>query len=144
MNYHLVILKKKYLDLILSGEKTVESRFTRTRKEPFGSIDAGDRLFLKYSSGPVCAVAKVKRAENFENLTTSEIRKLKKLYNHLIRADSDYWKQKRKSKVGVLVWIDGVKPIEPFDIDKKDWRAWVVLSKKKDFGLLKKARTCFG
>jgi len=71
-----VILKKPSLAAILDGRKQIESRFTRTRRAFRGRVEAGDRLFLKQSSGPV--------------------------------------------------WID-----------KKDWRAWVVLSDRKDFGLLR-------
>ena len=66
---HLVILKKPYLEAILSGRKTIESRFTKTKRPPFGQIEAGDRLFLKLSSGPVCgtAVQRIRYAENETN-----------------------------------------------------------------------------
>jgi len=35
VNYHLVILKKPYLDLILSGRKTIESRPAKTQTAPW-------------------------------------------------------------------------------------------------------------
>ena len=40
-------------------------------------------------------------------------------------------------RFGFLVWLEDVEPIEPVRIHKKDWRAWVVLTEEKDFGLLK-------
>lgn len=138
MNCHLVILKKKYLDLILSGNKTVESRFTHSRKEPFGRVAEGDRIFLKQSSGPVCAISTIGWVETFESLTPAEIRAIKKEYNHLILGEDSYWREKSNCRFGVLVAVKEVEKIEPFSIDKKDWRAWVVLKEGKDFGLLNK------
>lgn len=52
MDYHLVILKKPYLDLILAGEKTIELRLNRAKRPAGGRVRPGDRLFLKPSGGP--------------------------------------------------------------------------------------------
>jgi ASC-1-like (ASCH) protein len=133
---HLVILRRAYLNEILAGRKKVESRFTRSRRAPFGRIGVGDRLFLKLSSGPVCARAFAEKVLEFENLSTSRMKQLKRKYNGLILGSEEYWADKRGSRYGVLVWLDGVRRIEPVRIDKRDWRAWVVLDDKEDFGLL--------
>ena len=135
-NYHLVILKKLYLEAILRGEKTVESRFTQTRRSSFGKVLPGDKLFLKESAGPVCAVASVAAVKNFENLTPKRIIELKERYNHDIGADDEYWRSKADCRFGFLVWLRDVRTIGPVRIHKKDWRAWVVLTEKEDFGLL--------
>lgn len=136
-NFHLVILKKPYLDVILEGRKPIESRFTKTKRPAFGRVFAGDTLFLKVSSGSVCARAKVARVKNFENLTPAKMLEIKERYNHQIRGDDEIWNSKMDSKFGFLVWLKDIKPIEPVKIDKKDWRAWVVLTNKENFGLLK-------
>jgi hypothetical protein len=133
----LVILKKAYLDAILEGRKKIESRFTRTRHHGFGRVGAGDKLFLKLSSGPVCATATVAAVKNFENLTPERITHLKQQYNQDICASDGYWSSKMNCEFGFLVWLQGVKPIEPVRICKRDWRAWVVLTEKENFGLLK-------
>ncbi len=136
-NYHLVILKKPYLDAILDGRKQIESRFTRTKRPAFGRVLAGDKLFLKVSSGPVCARATVEAVKNFENLTPGQIIEIKQRYNHYIKGSDEYWLSKMNCSFGFLVWLRDVKPIEPVRINKKDWRAWVVLTEKENFGLLK-------
>jgi len=136
-NYHLVILKKPYLEAILDGSKTIESRFTMTRRTHFGRVLLGDKLFLKESSGPVCATAKVAAVKNFENLTPQQIIEIKQQYNHYIKGSEEYWRSKADCRFGVLVWLKDVEPIEPVRIRKKDWRAWVVLTEKENFGLLK-------
>ena len=137
-NYHLVILKKPYLDAILDGHKQIESRFTKTRRPAFGRVLAGDKLFLKVSSGPVCATATVTAVKNFENLTPGQIIEIKQRYNHYIKGSDEYWDSKMNCRFGFLAWLTDVKPIEPVRIHKKDWRAWVVLTEKENFGLLKK------
>jgi ASC-1-like (ASCH) protein len=138
-NYHLVILKSCYLNAILAGRKRIESRFIKTRCTPFGQVHPGDKLFLKESGGPVCATATVATVNNFENLTPEKINQLKQRYNRYVRAGEKYWQSKANCKFGLLVWLKDVQPIQPVRISKKDWRGWVVLTEKKDFGLLKKA-----
>jgi len=136
-NYHLVILKKQYLDMILEGRKRIELRLYKSRHPAFGRVFAGDKLFLKVSSGPVCATATVEKVKTFDNLTPESILSLKQQYNHEIGGSDYHWQSKMDSKYCLLVWLKDVKTIEPVRIRKKDWRAWVVLTEKKDFGLLK-------
>ena len=136
-NYHLVILKKPYLEAILAGRKQIESRFTKTRRYALGRVSAGDKLFLKESSGPVCAVASVAAVKNFQNLTPKQIIELKQEYNRQICGSDEYWQSKADCKFGLLVWLKDIQPMEPVRIGKKDWRAWVVLTEKENFGLLK-------
>jgi ASC-1-like (ASCH) protein len=133
--YHLVILKKPYLEAILAGRKRIESRFTVTRRAYLGRVLPGDRLFLKESSGPVCAVATVAAVRNFDSLTPKKIGELKRQYDHHIRGTKEYWQSKANCRFGLLVWLKEVEPIEPVRIHKKDWRAWVVLTEKDNFGL---------
>ncbi len=134
---HLVILKKYYLDAILAGRKKIESRFAGTKRYAFGRVLPDDRLFLKESSGPVCATAIVAAIKNFENLTPKQIIEIKQQYNHYIIGSDEYWRSKSNCRFGFLVWLKGVKSIEPIRICKKDWRAWVVLTERENFGLLK-------
>jgi ASC-1-like (ASCH) protein len=135
-NYHLVILKKPYLDAILDGRKQIESRFTKTKREPFGQVLPSDKLFLKISSGPVCAIATVAAVKAFENLTPGQIIEIKRQFNRYIMGDEQYWRSKMDCRFGLLVRFKDVEPIEPIRIRKKDWRAWIVLTEKEDFGLL--------
>jgi ASC-1-like (ASCH) protein len=135
--YHLVILKQPYLGAILDGRKAVESRFWKTKRSAFGRVMPGDKLFLKLSSGPVCGMATVEAVKNFENLTPEQIISIKQEYNHLIGGTDEHWQQRVDCKFGFLVWLKDVRAIEPVQINKKDWRAWVVLTDKEDFGLLK-------
>jgi len=135
-NSHLVILKRPYLDAILTGRKTIESRFMRTSRAPFGKISPGDQLFFKITSGPVCATGRVQKVMSFDNLTPNRLQQIRRTYNDRIIAHDQYWTDKSNCKRGVLIWLEHIKPIEPVWIDKKDWRAWVVLTSQNNFGLL--------
>ncbi len=106
----------------------------------FGQIYRGDEIFLKLSSGPVCATATAAAVKHFENLTPGEIQQLKTQYNSSILGENEYWESKRDCKYGVLIRLADVRRTKPVFINKHDWRAWVVLTEKEDFGLLKKAR----
>jgi hypothetical protein len=79
----------------------------------------------------------VAAVKNFENLTPEQILQLKHHYNQHIGGNEEYWHGKIDCRFGFLVWLKNVEPMEPVWISKKDWRAWVVLSEKENFGLLK-------
>jgi hypothetical protein len=136
VNYHLVILKKPYLDLILAGEKTIELRLTRAKRPAGGRVRRQDRLFLKQSGGPVCGLATVKDVQYYEGLTPEGIRQIQRRYNDQIRGDAAVWESLMDRRSGFLVWLSDVRRIDPIRIAKQDWRAWVVLTRAKDFGLL--------
>lgn len=48
---HLAIFTQPYLDLILSGEKTIESRFGVRRSIPYNKVKERDKIIMKESSG---------------------------------------------------------------------------------------------
>ena len=63
------------------------------------------------------------------------ILEIKNQYHCDIGGDDDVWREKMDCTCGFLVWLKDVKTIEPVIISKKDWRAWVVLTEKENFGL---------
>ena len=136
MNNHLAILKKPYLDAILSGRKTIESRLYLTNQKWLSQVNAGDKIFLKVSSGPVIATAIVDKVKYYENLTAERILEMQKQYNQQILGDEQHWQAKMRSRCGILVWLKDVRPVSHRSIKKFDWRAWVVLTPKENFGLL--------
>lgn len=136
MNYHLVILKKPYLDEIIAGRKTIESRLYKTRHKWLSQVGMGDKLFLKASSGAVMATAAVAEVKIFDNLTARQVAELRQRYNQQIGGDEQYWQEKMIACCGILVWLKDVQPIAPLFIRKYDRHAWVVLTRKDNFGLV--------
>src|SRR5687767_10631022 len=56
---HLAVLIEPYLEFILNGLKSVESRFSMKRLPPYRSLERGDVILLKRSSGPIVGIAEV-------------------------------------------------------------------------------------
>jgi ASC-1-like (ASCH) protein len=78
---HVAILKKSSVskgdDLlgdIISGAKTIESRWYVNRIAPWDRIEKGDTVYFKESGFRVTARAKVSRIIQYENLGKSKIR----------------------------------------------------------------------
>jgi hypothetical protein len=140
VNCHLVILKKPYLDLILSGTKTVELRLTRAKHPACGRVLTGDRLLLKASGGPVCGRATVRDVTYYRNLTPEGIAEIRRQYGERIGGDDAIWASMMDCRSGFLVRLADVGRIEPIRIEKKDCRAWVPLKEGRDFGLLDRIR----
>ena len=87
---------------------------------------------------PVCALAEVEEVKYYQDLTPARIAEIKEQYNDKIVGGDAVWQSKMDCRYGFLVWLRDVRRIEPIRIEKKDWRAWVVLKPEKDFGLLRR------
>ena len=135
MRKHLAVLKREYIGALIAGRKTIEARLTRTRREPWGQIEAGDFVYLKRVGGGVCGTARVAGVKSFEGLDEAGVAEIKERYNSEILGDEEYWGQKSDSRYGVLVWLDDVKAVESVQISKRDQVAWRVLREDLNYGL---------
>lgn len=129
--HHVAILKKewKLLDKIVSGKKTVESRWYVSKVAPWGKISAGDVVFFKESGSPVSAKANVEKIIQ-EELTPSKVKALMEKYGKAIcvRDEAEFIKNNEKKKYGMLIFLKDAAKVEPFDIDKKGFglmSAWL-------------------
>lgn len=109
---HVAILVKPYLDLILSGEKTVESRLTKTARTPFERIAAGERIYFKQSSGRFRATALASAVHLFSDLSPRQVGAIRREWNGRIRGDAQFWQWKRDSRYATLIELEAVEPIE--------------------------------
>ena len=105
------MLKREYIDAILDGRKTVESRLSRTRREPLHAVQVGDVVYFKESSGGYRAAARVKRVEFFEDLSPRDVQAIRRRVNDQVLGSRAYWHGKRSAKYATLVWIENVKHI---------------------------------
>ena len=128
--YHIAILKKPYLNLVLAGSKTIECRLSRLACPPFGRIKRGERILLKESGGPVRAQARAGTVRFFENLSPPDVEKILRDYNHLILGEPDYWTAKTSSRYATLIPLENVQPLRPYRLVKRwNMRAWIVCEK---------------
>lgn len=129
MTDHIVILHKKWLGNLVSGEKTVEFRASERRIAPWEKVHEGDRLWMKQSGGPVVAVGFVEKVEYSGPLTADA---LDLILGELEEGSLDAeWKARLQSQQYVTcVWTHGVEACAPIDVsDVRGARqdAWQVL-----------------
>lgn len=126
---HLAIFTKGVGEKILSGEKSIESRFSKVKNPPFGLISSGDLVYIKPSGKDIIGQFRVQKVFFFDGLTQNDINNLKKEYEKEISADDSYWEAKKNSKYGTLIFIGNSSGFitSPVKFLKKDLRGWVVL-----------------
>ncbi|NEO46376.1 MAG: ASCH domain-containing protein [Moorea sp. SIO4A3] len=137
---HLAIFVEPYLQFILDGEKTVDSRFSTRRFAPYNRVEKGDVVLLKKSSGPIVGICQVSYVWFYE-LDPESWRTIKGFADAICAQDPDFWKQREAASFATLMRIQNVKPIEPIKFVKRDRRGWVVLHERSnqlqlDLGIL--------
>lgn len=135
MHKHLAIMYQSTIEAILSGKKTVETRFSKNKIVPYCQVSAGDIIYMKLPGGEIVGQCRVRKVFYFEGLTPADIDKIFKDYSKEIsvgnkKEDEKYRLEKRSSVFGTLIFISESERFitSPIKIKKKDLRGWMVLS----------------
>lgn len=132
--YHLAILRQPFLNMILDGTKTIESRFSYNKIIPFGKVEKGDVIYLKLSGGKVIAKAKVDNVQ-FYNLTPEIVEEIRVKYGRDIGTDRfEDWTSTTKKKYCTLMWLKDIEKISPITVAPSHGSAWFLLDKPLDEG----------
>ena len=83
---HLAILKQPFFNMVLSGEKTIESRWSMNKIAPYNKVNVGDEILLKETGKNVTATAKVKNVKYYE-LTPEKVENIRIKYGKQIGTD---------------------------------------------------------
>lgn len=133
---HIAIMKKSWglTEKILTGEKTVESRWYKSKYTPWGRIKSGDTIYFKDSSEPITIKARVIKVLQFDNLDSKKIGQILTKYgkadlgtNHIMPEIREYTHGKNYC---ILVFFNNVKKIGPFYINKTGFgsmSAWIII-----------------
>ena len=123
----MAILTEPYLQYILEGRKTIETRFSISRMPPYKQVNEVDIILLKESGGPIIGVCEVSKAW-FYRLDKKSWREIKEqFYFEISVEDSKFWEAKRAATYASLMRIRNAIRIEPITYVKRDMRPWVVL-----------------
>ncbi|MGB3508018.1 MAG: ASCH domain-containing protein [Microcoleaceae cyanobacterium] len=127
---HIAILQKHYLELVLLGQKTIESRLSKRKIAPYQKVAEGDCILFKESGGEILAMAEVKQCWYYQN---PDIDWCKRKFNSLVCGADNYWESKRDAKYASFILISGLHQFpQPIKISKKDGRGWVVFTPDSD------------
>jgi len=130
--HHIAIMKKKwnFIDKILSGSKTIESRWYSCKYSPWDRIKKGEIVFFKDSGSPVTAKAEVSKVLQFSDLNENKIKEILFKYAGKLGIDNipEFLQRFRGKKYCILVFLKNTKKIKPFNINKKGFglmSAWI-------------------
>ena len=125
---HIVILKKQPFNKILSGQKTIESRWSINKIVPYNKLKENDILFLKETGKDVNVTAQVETVKYY------------KLNDHLIKDILDSYskdigiedKEKffldvKNKKYCTLIWLKNIKRIDPIKVKRSNGSGWLVI-----------------
>jgi len=126
---HIAIMKKSWhlLDKILSGEKTIESRWYVTKHLPWNKITAGDIVYFKNSGELVSLKAVVEKVLQFSNLTSNKVKEILDLYHLQIGISEskipEFFDLFKDKKYCILIFLKNVEKIAGFEINKQGFGA---------------------
>ena len=112
---HLAILSSKLqlFDKIISGKKTVESRWFVHRKTPYQNIFPGETIYFK--EGNKFAKAVVEKALFFE-VDDNKIKQLLTEYGDRLGVGVEYLEFLKGKRYCTLVFIKDVQEAKPFHV----------------------------
>lgn len=130
---HAAILHQPYIELILSGAKTIEARLSVCRIPPFAAVSPGDSVFLRARAsraGAFAARATARRVWSFEDLTAKDVRSLAREFGARVCAPAQFWRSRSKARYATFIELSDVRRIDRGPILPRkvgDRRAWFVL-----------------
>jgi ASC-1-like (ASCH) protein len=128
---HLAIFVEPYLEYLLQGRKTIESRFSINRHAPFQQVQVGDLIVVKKAAGPVCALCRVANVW-FYRLDPGTWSEITRHAEALCMDSSSFWEKKSAASFATLMEVRDVHRIQEFGISKADPRSWVVLKRSSE------------
>ena len=121
---HIAILKKSWglLPKILTGQKTIESRWYKKKCSPWDKIKKGEIVYFKDSGEPVTIKAEVARVIQYENLGPEKVKEILNKYGKAIGLGindiNKFYKEAKDKRYCLLVFLKNLKKIKPFNINK--------------------------
>jgi hypothetical protein len=124
---HLAVFAEPFLGHILSGAKTVESRFSTHRAAPFGAVTVGDIVLMKGVAAPVVGVFEVGSVLCLR-LRGDELPTLRERFSAAMCADAaEFWSERSGARYASFLGVTEVRGVAQVPCPKRDRRGWVVL-----------------
>ena len=133
---HVAIMRKSWnlTHKILTGEKTIESRWYFNKYPPWDNIKPGETVYFKDSGEPVTIKARASKVLQFPNLTPQKVRKILDDYGGAdgiaIENVSKFFQQFKYKRYCILIFLKNAEKIKPFFIDKRGFgmmSAWLTV-----------------
>ncbi len=125
---HIAILAKNWLDKIISGEKTIESRWYKNKRTPYENISEGDAVYCKEVGKPVTVKCAVGKVLFFDTLNEEKMTDILEKYGRRIGLTVSDVDNLVGKKYCTLIFLKAIEEIEPFAINKTGFglmSAWI-------------------
>lgn len=134
---HVAIMNKqwKLIPKILSKEKTIETRWYLTRRDPWNKVMQGDTVYFKDAASPVTARAIVDKVLQYDHYSENQLKEIideywcKGYIDFSSKAEAlEYTKDKNYC---ILIFLKNPEQVKPFDINKKGFgnaTAWLCVN----------------
>jgi hypothetical protein len=125
---HIAIMRQPYLDYVLSGRKTIESRLTQNRMAPFQTAHTGDLVLFKESGGPIRGLAIVAKVEFFNVKGITELVGVVADRLPGLAFEAGYLESKLGSKYVSFLYLEKVAALPSFAFAKRSRQSWVTIN----------------
>lgn len=122
----------KLTDKILSGKKKIESRWYKSKHQPWDRIQTGDVVYFKDSGEPVAIKSEVIKVIQFSNLTPQKVKEILEKYGEDDGIEKSeipkFFEMFKSKKYGILIFLKNPERVEPFEINKTGFgimSAWI-------------------
>lgn len=122
---HLAIMKKSLglTKKILTCEKKIESRWYRSRYDPWNKIRPDEIIYFKNSGEQVSIKAEVEKVLQFSDLTSNKVKEILETYGKEIGITREeipkYYGMFKDKKYCILIFLKNPTKIPEFNINKK-------------------------
>lgn len=138
-------MKKQWglTDKILTGEKSIESRWYKFKRTPWDRVLAGDLIYFKDTGGLVRVRAEVENVLQFADLTEQKTEEILEKYGEADMGAKEIMPQIREYARGknycLLIFLENPQKVDPpFDIDKTGFGAMSAWLTTDDIEKIKK------
>lgn len=122
---HIAIMNSRIasIDDILSGKKTIESRWSKHKSVPWGKVHPEDIVYFKETGKEVVAKAEVEKVVGIENLDIKSVAWI--AHNYQLKEE---WGKNKK--YCTLIFLRNPQKVKPFKINKSGFGtpvAWICI-----------------
>jgi hypothetical protein len=131
---HIAIMQKSWglTEKIVTGQKTLESRWYNVKYAPWGRISPGDTIYFKNIGEPITIQAEVEKVCYFSDLTPVRVQTILEAYGNEIGIEEadipTFFEKFEHKRYCILIYLKHAQRIPPFEINKQGFgvmSSWV-------------------
>ena len=119
-------MKSKFYNLLIKGEKTIESRWSLKKIAPYNKINVNDVIYFKESGKQIINYKAIVQKVKFFEINEKTFNFIYKNYkNNICMQYFDNLEIYKNKKYCTLIWITNLQKINPIKFIHKGQTAWI-------------------